>query len=89
MNTDITDDIFESRIRTGIPMVRSAACRTWSAIRCGCEFDALVDAGACVLVRVATQAANDNEFMERLLRDLPDALRHAANDAVKARKSSL
>jgi hypothetical protein len=83
MNHDINDDTFESRLRTGVPMVRTAACRTWSARRCACDLDALIDAGAAVLVRSATQAANDTDFIDCLLRDLPGALQQAANDTVK------
>lgn len=87
--THVPDDsVFESRVRTGVPMVRAAACRTWSEARCACELDALVDAGAHVLVRAATQAASDAEFLDRLLRELPEAMNHAANDARRPAEAS-
>ncbi len=78
MNPDVHDDIFESRLRTGVPMVRAAACRTWSASRCSCELEPLLEAGAHVLVRAATQAATEADFLDRLLRELPGAIAEAA-----------
>lgn len=83
MKHETTDEMFESRIRTGVPMVRAAACRAWSAGRCAGELDALIDAGAHVLVRAATEAANDTEFLARLLGELPGALHQAANDTAE------
>ncbi|MBM4373503.1 MAG: hypothetical protein FJ095_00345 [Deltaproteobacteria bacterium] len=71
---DIRDDVFEARLRVGVPIVRASACRAWSAHRCTYDLDILVDAGAHVLVRVATQSSNDEEFLERLLQELPSAL---------------
>jgi hypothetical protein len=75
---DIRDDVFEARLRVGVPMVRAWACRTWSAQRCACDLDALVDAGAHVLVRAATQAVDEDAFLKRLLRELPSALEGVA-----------
>lgn len=75
MNEKIRDDVFEDRLRAGVPMVRTAACQAWSAHRCACALDELFDAGAHVLVLAATQAATDGEFLERLQHELPAALR--------------
>lgn len=85
---DIPDELFEARLRTGVPLVRAAACRAWSVLRCSCDLDALVDAGAEILVKAATQAANDAEFLDRLVTDLPEAMRRAANDASHEEKAS-
>lgn len=83
MTQNPDDERFESRVRTGVPMVRAAACRTWSERRCACELDSLVDAGARVLVDAASQAASDAEFLDRLLRELPEVMNRAANDATR------
>lgn len=81
MSEDISEEVFEARVRTGVPMVRAAACRTWSERRCSCELERLLEAGAGVLVRAATQAASDAEFLDRLQGELAFAIEAAAGGA--------
>ncbi|MBM4357645.1 MAG: hypothetical protein FJ096_05995 [Deltaproteobacteria bacterium] len=84
MNHDDRDEVFESRVRTGVPMVRAAVCRAWSAHRCGCELDALLEAGARVLVKAATEATSEAEFIDELLRELLPEVERAATSMTSA-----
>jgi len=86
---DIRDDVFETRLRVGVPMVRAAACRAWSAHNCAPDLDALVDAGAHVLVRVATQTGSSEEFLELLLRELPLAIERITSPGSSSRCSTV
>jgi hypothetical protein len=56
-------------------LVRAAACRWWSELSCTHELEDLLEVGSRVLVQSATQAADENEFLERLHHELRPALR--------------
>ncbi len=75
---ETAEDVFESRLRTGIPRVRSLACQVWSEVRLACELEDLIAVGSRVLVEAARQAVSDAEFFGLLDRDLRPALRVAA-----------
>ncbi len=72
------EEQFQGRLRQGVPMMRAAACRVWSEVRCACELEDLVAAGSKVLVEAARQAASDAEFLDRMENDLRPALREVA-----------
>jgi hypothetical protein len=76
-----TTEVFEARLRTGVPLVHAAACRAWSDARCVGELDELIDAGAHVLVMAARQAASDADFLDRLEHDLRPALQRVIEHA--------
>ncbi len=76
-----TTEVIEARLRAGVPVVHAAACRAWSEARCAGELDELIDAGSHVLLRAATQAASDAEFLDRLENDLRPALRRVVAQA--------
>lgn len=78
----VESDDFEARLRTGVPVVRAAACRVWSEVRCACDLDDLVLAGSRVLLQAAHQAASDADFLDQLHVGLSPALHEAARIGV-------